>query len=143
MYLYKSNYLLRKWKGQQLLLYGIKKTSLCANIMQTLLLFFPVYFTDETYQEQWHPLQLRYISIKEQRQRAKIAILKVTPIYDNQKPIYQSINSDHVCGSCGPPLSAPYKTCCVVECHNSHKHSQGPLTTFLCKVLCNSCTHSA
>ena len=38
---------------------------------------------------------------------------------------------DNVCGSCGTPLSTQHH-CCVVlitECHNSHKHSQSPLTT--------------
>ena len=46
------------------------------------------------------------------------------------------MDTDYVCGSCGTPLSTLHSTvqCCVVlitECHNSHKHSQSPLTTYM------------
>ena len=40
---------------------------------------------------------------------------------------YQSKDSDYVCGSCGTPLSTPHNML-ITECHNSHKHSQSPLT---------------
>ena len=41
--------------------------------------------------------------------------------------IYSQRTLDYVCGSCGTPLPTP-RNMLITECHNSHKHSQSPLT---------------
>ena len=48
-----------------------------------------------------------------------------------------SRRTDYVCGGCGTPLSTPHNSCVVLimECHNSHNHSQTSLTTSLSVIV--------